>query len=333
LNAFQKWQYSYRLVTSGSPLLTPFKSGSSRELFEISPAESVPSITTRLADMQIIQSAELFSTYLIYKGYDRCLRSGEYYLSGSMAAVDIAEKLCISAGDRTEFSILPGWRAEEIANSLASYGFQFSGDQLLSVIRNPKKIDGLSKPYSTYPSLEGFLYPTSYPLDRDVTVDRFVLTMVEEFDGKITNRMRKGIEKQGLSLYEGVIVASIVEREAVSDREKPVIASVFYNRLQAGMRLETDPTVQYALGYQSISKSWWKVPLSLNDLQVNSPFNTYLIDGLPPSPISNPGIESLMAVAFPDDTNYYYFRSACDGSGRHNFSVTLDEHLNNACPE
>jgi len=333
LGTIQRWQYSIKLASSGESLRSPVDLNSSRVLFEVEPAENVNSIAIRLDEQDIIPSADLFTTFLVYRGYDRCLRSGEFYLAGSMNSLEVAEKLCVSTGDRTEFVILPGWRAEEIAASMASYGFTFSGNKFLTAVRNPNQIADLPKPYSTFSSLEGFLYPTSYPLDKDVSVDVFIQNMIVHFDETVTQKMKKGYEKQGLSLYEAVVLASIVEREAVVDSEKPVIASVFYNRIKSGMRLETDPTVQYALGYNESQKTWWKVPLTLGDLQVDSAFNTYQVDGLPPSPISNPGIESLKAVAFPDDTNYYYFRSACDGSGRHNFAVTLDEHINNACPE
>jgi UPF0755 protein len=140
-----------------------------------------------------------------------------------------------------------------------------------------------------------------------------------------------GFERQGLSIYEAVTLASIVEKEAVVDDEKPMIASVFYNRLAQGMRLETDPTVQYALGFSEEWSTWWKSPLSNADLAVESPYNTYLAFGLPPTPICNPDLGSLRAVAFPAETPYLYFRAACDGSGRHNFSITFEEHLNNAC--
>jgi UPF0755 protein len=130
---------------------------------------------------------------------------------------------------------------------------------------------------------------------------------------------------------EAVTLASIVEKEAIIDDEKPMIASVFYNRLAIGMRLETDPTVQYGLGYNPSTQSWWKSPLTISDLAVNSAYNTYLITGLPPTPICNPDLGSLRAVAFPAETPYFYFRAACDGSGRHNFAITFEEHDNNQC--
>jgi UPF0755 protein len=144
--------------------------------------------------------------------------------------------------------------------------------------------------------------------------------------------LREGFQQQGLSLFQAVTLASIVQREAIVEDEMPLIASVFLNRLKAGMKLESDPTVQYALGYQEESGKWWKSPLSLDELKVDSPYNTYLYSNLPPGPIANPGLNALKAVAFPAQTPYYYFRAACDGSGKHTFAETFEEHQLNACP-
>ena len=144
--------------------------------------------------------------------------------------------------------------------------------------------------------------------------------------------MTNGFEQQGLTVYQAVTLASIVEREAVRDEEKPIIASVYLNRLRIGMKLEADPTVQYALGYNFGQGTWWTNPLSLDNLQYDSPFNTYLYGGYPPAPIANPSLEALQAVAFSIETPYYYFRARCDSSGYHAFAATFEEHLANGCP-
>jgi UPF0755 protein len=136
-----------------------------------------------------------------------------------------------------------------------------------------------------------------------------------------------------MTLYNVVKLASIVEREAVLDEERPVIASVYLNRLREGVKLEADPTVQYAMGYQADTGQWWNLNLTADDYHtVDSPYNTYLYPGLPPGPISNPGISSIMAVIYPADTVYFFFRVACDSSGRHNFTESYEEHVQNACP-
>jgi UPF0755 protein len=111
-----------------------------------------------------------------------------------------------------------------------------------------------------------------------------------------------------------------------------MIASVYLNRWRIGMKLDADPTVQYALGYDFAAGKWWKNPLTLEDLQFDSAYNTYLYPGLPPTPISNPSLRSLQAVAAPAESIYYYFRAKCDGSGYHNFAETFEEHLRNGCP-
>jgi len=116
------------------------------------------------------------------------------------------------------------------------------------------------------------------------------------------------------------------------ETEMPLIASVFYNRMEIGMKLQTDPTVQYALGYDSLQATWWTSPLDSVDLEVDSPYNTYKYPGLPPGPICNPGWAALQAVAYPDESPYYYFQAKCDSSGFHNFAETYEQHLLNNCP-
>jgi UPF0755 protein len=152
------------------------------------------------------------------------------------------------------------------------------------------------------------------------------------FEAQVNPELRSGFATQGLDLCQAVTLASIIQREAILDEEMPLIASVFYNRLNSGAVLASDPTVQYALGFNQKQGTWWTNPLSLNDLQVDSPYNTYIYPDLPPGPISNPGLSALRAVANPAQTPYYYFRAACDGSGRHLFAETYDEHLTNECP-
>ena len=152
------------------------------------------------------------------------------------------------------------------------------------------------------------------------------------FETQVTPELRNGFITMGLDLCQAVTLASIVQREAVLEDEMPMIASVFYNRLNSGAVLASDPTVQYALGYNQSQSTWWTNPLSTQDLQIDSAYNTYIYPGLPPGPIANPGLAALRAVAFPAQTPYYYFRAACDGSGRHLFAETYEEHLKNACP-
>ena len=164
------------------------------------------------------------------------------------------------------------------------------------------------------------------------TAEDLVRVALDRYAQEITGELRSGFATQDLSIYQATILASIVQREAVVADEMPVIASVFLNRLTAGAKLDSDPTVQYALGNVPGRGGWWVNPLSTRDLQLDSPYNTYLYAGLPPGPIGSPGEEALRAVAFPAQTPYYYFRARCDGSGRHTFAETYEQHLKNACP-
>jgi UPF0755 protein len=181
--------------------------------------------------------------------------------------------------------------------------------------------------------LEGYLYPGEYSLEPHIDLESTIEVFLANFRAHMqSEELLAGISAQQLTFHEALTLASIIERETRADEEKATIASVFYNRLAEGMRLQTDPTVQYALGFDEIEQTWWKTQLTEADMQVDSPYNTYLYAGLPPGPISNPSLASLEAVAFPAQTPYFYFRAKCDGSGTHAFSVTYEEHLNNACP-
>ena len=181
-------------------------------------------------------------------------------------------------------------------------------------------------------SSEGFLYPDTYIVPRTVRANQFVDGLLRDFGLHLTTELREGINRQNLTVYQGVTLASIVQREAVHQEEAPMIASVYLNRLKVGMKLDADPTVQYALGFNPIQGTWWTNPLSTANLQFDSPYNTYRVDGLPPTPIDNPGSDALQAVASPADTPYYYFSARCDGSGYHQFAQTFQEHLQNLCP-
>jgi len=136
-----------------------------------------------------------------------------------------------------------------------------------------------------------------------------------------------GHHQMDLKMRSGLDAKSLVMKSA----EQPLIASVYLNRFRIGMKLDADPTVQYAIGYNILQQTWWTNPLSLLDLQLNSPYNTYIYADLPPTPISNPDLSALRAVAFPEETTYYFFRAKCDKSGFHEFSESFDEHLGKAC--
>jgi UPF0755 protein len=299
--------------------------------FMINPGESVPSITGRLWEAGLITNPGVFRNYLQYSGLDTSLKAGEYTLSPAMTPMEIAQLMQTSISANISLTILPGWRIEEIANALPSSGFTITQEEFLAVVRSHPEGYSFSE-CVTDNSLEGYLFPGSYTVPRESTIHDLLPQILMNFEAQVNSELRAGFSTQGLDLCQAVTLASIIQREAVLDEEMPLIASVFYNRLNSGAVLASDPTVQYALGYNTSQGTWWTNPLSNQDLQVDSPYNTYIYAGLPPGPISNPSLSAMRAVAFPAQTAYFYFRAACDGSGRHLFSETYAEHLTNECP-
>lgn len=331
LTLIQRVVYPIELFTHRADLTSSSEIIDEEQMFSIEPGESVSLVCLRLENAGLISDAELMRTYLVYSGLDRQLQSGQFKLNTAMSPVQITAELLDATPTEATVTILPGWRIEEVAANVAGSGLSITEEDFINSAYNPPAEWTSILPTSELPSLEGFLYPGIYVFPRQFGLQDVLPAVLAEFSSQMDQTLFDGFSRQGLSTYEAVTLASIVEKEAVLDEEKPMIASVFINRLTAGMRLETDPTVQYALGFQEATGTWWKAPLSMDDLSVNSPYNTYIVSGLPPTPISNPGIDSLRAVAFPAETPYFYFRAACDGSGRHLFAITFEEHLNNAC--
>lgn len=328
LNEIERIEYSFRILWYGGLLTQPLDPDGVEQSFSIEAGEGVPSIANRLEKMGLIRNAAAFRTFLIYTGLDTSVQAGEYQLSPAWSMVDIARELQDATPEQITFVVLPGWRMEEIAASLATSGLAIDPDEFLAVARSTTPtLDTLPASATT----EGFLYPDVYILPRSTTAGGLVEELLRNFSLHLTIDVREGFSRQGLEVYQAVILASIVQREAIVADEQAQIASVFHNRLQAGMKLDSDPTVQYALGFNPNQSTWWTNPLSAADLKIDSPYNTYIYTGLPPGPIANPSLGALQAVAFPAKTPYFFFRARCDNSGLHDFSVTFEEHLQSGC--
>ena len=340
LSAIQRLALSVQLLSQERDLLTPRDPGGPPQPFTIELGEPTFSVTNRLQQEGLVEDAEVLRIFLIYSGLDTTIQAGEYTLSARMTPVEIAQALQDATPTEVTFIILAGWRLEEVAAALPTSGLTFSPRDFLAYAQQPSLAQPAVSGLPAGTGLEGFMLPDRYEVPRVTGVQEFVRIVLENFERQVGAELRQGFEYQGLDLYQAVTMASIVEREAVLDEEMPQIAGVFLNRLRVGMRLDSDPTVQYALGQVQSAlpgaepgrMTWWKNPLSLDDLQIDSPYNTYQITGLPPGPISNPGLNAMRAVAHPAETPYYYFRAACDNSGRHVFAETLEQHQQNACP-
>jgi UPF0755 protein len=330
LSLLQRVQYSALLLWYNGLLTQPLNANGTEQAFTIEIGESVDSVAKHLEAVGLIRDAESFRSYLIYSGLDTSIQAGAYQLSTAMSALDIAHELQDATPEEVTFVVLPGWRVEEIAESLATSGLPITYDEFLTAVKSPPQGFDFLTGAST---VEGFLYPDSYIFARDIpSAEEMIAEMVRNFTAHLSPDLQSGFERQGLTTYQAVTLASMVEREAVQDDEQTLIASVYLNRFEIGMKLDADPTVQYAIGYNILQQTWWTNPLTLLDLQVNSVYNTYIYEGLPPTPIANPSLGALRAVAFPAETPYLFFRAKCDGSGFHEFSETFDEHLQNGCP-
>ena len=333
LNPILRAHYAITLLRSKDELLTSAQESNFPRKFSIEPDESVEALCRRLEDEAYTSSGSLFCTYLVYSGLDRKIQSGTFTLKPELNSIEIAHTITNPEARDIAFYIYPGWRLEEIAASIDLSGFEFSGEEFLAYTFAPPDSIRAQLQLPAQASLEGYLYPGEYSLEPHIDLESTIEVFLSNFRAHMqSTELLEGISAQQLTFHEALTLASIIERETRADEEKATIASVFYNRLAEGMRLQTDPTVQYALGFDEIEQTWWKTQLTEADMQVDSPYNTYLYAGLPPGPISNPSLASLEAVAFPAQTPYFYFRAKCDGSGTHAFSVTYEEHLNNACP-
>ena len=329
LSVTQVFQYSLMLLWDDGQVTEPLNPNGQEQPFKIQQGEPIESFAARMQQAGIIRDAGALRHYLIYTGLDKSVQAGQYKMSAAMSIVDIAHLVQDATPTEVTFVVWPGWRMEEIAESLPTSGLNITPEDFLgaAAAQHPgfDFLNGNS-------SVEGFLYPDSYVLPRSATAEDLMDAMLRNFSLHLTVDLKQGFDRQGLTVYQAVTLASIVQREMVHSEEAPMIASVYLNRLRSGMKLDADPTVQYALGYNAIQRTWWTNPLTALDLQVPSAYNTYLIDSLPPTPISDPSLDALQAVANPAESQYFYFSARCDGSGYHQFVATFEEQLKDLCP-
>lgn len=296
-------------------------------IFTVEPGETAGDIALRLKQMGLINDAELFRHLARYHKADSRLEAGRYELRANMTMMEIIEALQHGRLEEIVVTIPEGWRAEQIAEMLPEKT-GIDAAEFLALVRNMDFDYAFLRDRPPGATLEGFLFPDTYYLPAHPTARDLIERMLANFDQRFTVEMRQIGAERGMTIYQVVTLASIVEREAVVAEERPIIASVFLNRLAKGMNLDACPTVQYALGYQEDTGQWWKTPLTIEEInRVNSPYNTYLHRGLPPGPICNPGLASILAVLQPAETDYLYFLAK--GDGFHAFARTFEEHLQN----
>jgi peptidoglycan lytic transglycosylase G len=212
----QRVQYSALLLWYDGLLTHPLDVSGTEQPFTIEIGESVDSVSNHLQSVGLIRDAESFRAYLIYSGLDTSIQAGEYQLSTAMSAMDIARELQDATPEEVAFVVLPGWRIEEIAESLPTSGLPVTYDEFLNAAKTPpQEYDFLTDA----DSVEGFLYPDSYIFSRQISADEMIHEMVRNFAAHLTSDLRNGFERQGLNVYQAVTLASMVEREAVQEEE------------------------------------------------------------------------------------------------------------------
>ena len=326
LKGWRKLRTLYRCSLELDEITSVYISSDGSHPFDISAEDNASDVAAALEEANLIIDAQCFNDYLVYSGLDRKLQPGNYVLSAAMTIPQITKRITANEGKLVKFAFLTAMRLEEIAELVDAAGFAFSGEDFLQAATHYSP--ALHPTGGT--SLEGYLLPGSYEMNRDISLNDFLGGFVGVFNQQV-KPLEKEFAAHGLTLEQGVILASMIAREAMSPEEYARVASVFYNRYASGIKFASDPTVQYALGYDFENETWWKNPLSAEDLKTESLYNTYIAEGFPPAPICSPDFAVLKAAANPELTSYYYFRLRCDGSALHNFSVTFEEHEANAC--
>lgn len=339
LNPLERLYLQNYLATHSQQLQAPAGTTLDLVTFTIAPGQSADIIAANLAAQGLLGDSELFLNYLRYYGLDSQLAAGTFEVDPQQTIPELAIALTQAHAQEIELRFLEGWRLEEMANYLAvttpagitAADFRAITQRLVAY--DLSRYDFLVN-HPAGATLEGYLFPDTYRVPLDADAAFLVDLMLTNFGRQVSPTMRQAYGSNGLTIRQAVTLASIVERESPVPAERPLVASVFFNRLEAGMFLQADPTVQYAVGYDPTLDSWWKAPLFQSDLELESPYNTYLYGGLPPGPIANPGLASLQAIAAPAGTANLFFVADCQNPGYHLFSQSYEEHLANiaACP-
>lgn len=277
------------------------------KIFVIAQGATIKEMAVGLKKEGLIRSPLAFFVLVRFLGISQDIQAGDFRLNPSMDAKSVAQSLTHGTLD-IWLTALEGWRVEEIALK-AAQELAIPEKEFLKAAR------------------EGYMFPDTYLIPKDASATAIADIFYNNFQEKFDQNLKSEAQKKGLNEKEVLILASLVEREAKFDEDRPKVASVLLNRFESGMKLDIDATIQYALGYQADEKSWWKKNLTREDLKIDSPYNTYEEAGLPPEPICNPGLSSIKAIIYPEKTDYLYYLS--DSKGQMHYSRTLEEHNQN----
>ena len=274
---------------------------------------SLKEVSASLQDYNVIRNERSFLLAVKTLGYEKDIPAGRFKLIKARTNFDIIDQLVNGIHVNRQVTILEGWTipiiAKELEDKLGVDANEFENACRNELLLWKWGIEGVS--------IEGYLFPDTYQFSDDDEVQDIIGRMIEHYQSQITTDLRKRMAELGMAEKEVLTLASIIEGEAIYNRERPIISGVYHNRLNMGMRLQADPTIQYIVE---------GAPRRLlnKDLKIKSPYNTYMNEGLPPGPINNPGIESIRAALYPAETDFLYF--VAKGDGYHTFSRTKEEH-------
>lgn len=282
---------------------------------------SAKGISATLEKQGIIKNADVFYIYGKLTNKIPKIQAGNYMLSSSMTVPEIMDKLSSGKAkiDTVRFTIPEGFELRQIADRLEADGLIDKDKFYASIEKADFNYEFVKAVPDRENKLEGYLFPDTYEVYKDSSEQVIIDRMLNRFNQVFTEEYRKRAEELNMSVDDVIILASIIEREAKLDKERKIISAVFHNRLKKNMKLQSCATVQYLLKEQ-------KEVLTFKDLEVKSPYNTYMYEGLPKGPIASPGAKSIEAALYPDDVDYLYFVANKDGS--HVFTRTFQEHLN-----
>jgi UPF0755 protein len=298
--------------------------------FEIKEGEGVHQISRNLKKEGMIDSSYIFECYIWAKKAGTKILAGDHDIKDTWSIRQLVNALTSGNALENEDSIkvIEGWDLYDLADYFGKLGFKKDDfyKQVGQPVNQNNEMPDWAKDYEFLNekpqgvSLEGYLFPDTYRVFKNAPLNDIIRKMLDNFDKKLNSKILGDIENQDKKLYDILTLASIIEKEAKTPEDKKRVAGVYYNRLKIGMALQADPTVNYVTGKQTDRPS-------LDDLKFDSLYNTYKNPGLPPGPICNPGMDSILAAVYPEKNEYFYFINTPDG--KLIFAKTLEEHAAN----
>jgi UPF0755 protein len=275
--------------------------------FSIPKGQSISRIGERLTEAGLLRHPLVFRLMVKSLGAEQKIQAGSFQLSPSMDPQTLITAMTQGTDD-TWVTLLEGWRREEIAETFAEAGLENFDEEEFLVLTEDK---------------EGYLFPDTYLVQKDFDTEQVISLLENTFERKVETGLKAELAASGKSLKDIVTMASLVQREAKGEQQMKLVAGVLWNRVDINMALNVDATLQYIKGYDDVQNTWWVPPLAV-DKERTSLYNTYKHPGLPPGPITNPGLDAVKAAASPTETDYMYYLH--DSTGKIHFGETLDEH-------